>query len=214
MDKAVSTLAALMLGTIVLGRVAANAELDNAHLVCKEVSLGKIAPAMIKDSLKGSPDSRRVAYKVNQNNKEVMVVDGVAGKAYDEIQAFQFSPDGRRWACIARLAETERVVTDGKEGRVHDGIEWFNLQFSPDSKHVGYVARTGRFDDESGREVAVVDDKEGKEYGRIADLEFSPDSKHVGFRFQLPQSQDAAMSETPHAHPAKNSRLAHRFQNR
>ena len=159
-------------------------EAFKAHLVCREIALAKAMAGMIPDSVKGSPDGRHVAYRVKQNEREILMVDGIAGKPYDQIVAFQFSPDGARCAYIARLAEKKRVVTDGKEGKAYDGIEWFDLHFSRDGRHIGFIARSGTFDAPDAYAQAVVDEKEGAKYALISDLEFSPDAKHTAFRFQ------------------------------
>jgi hypothetical protein len=69
------------------------------------------------------------------------------------------------------------VVVDGKEGKEYDGIGVGTLTFSPDSKHIAYVAKRG------DKVFVVVDGKEGKEYDGILEgtLTFSPNSKHVAY---------------------------------
>src|SRR6266508_4092494 len=48
-----------------------------------------------------SPDSRRVAYKLEREGKFSVVVDGVTGNQYDAITDIVFSPDSRRLAYFA-----------------------------------------------------------------------------------------------------------------
>jgi hypothetical protein len=50
------------------------------------------------------------------------------------------------------------VVVDGKEGKEYDGIVKGTPVFSPDSKHLAYMARRG------GKWFVVIDGEEGKEY--------------------------------------------------
>jgi hypothetical protein len=52
--------------------------------------LVKMHSSAIKGSLMVSPDSRRVVYVIPAGKKWVVVVDGVEGKQYDEIQNFVF----------------------------------------------------------------------------------------------------------------------------
>jgi hypothetical protein len=50
------------------------------------------------------------------------------------------------------------VVVDGKEGKEYDGIAKGTPIFSPDSKHLAYLARRGE------KWFVVIDGEEGKEY--------------------------------------------------
>jgi len=59
------------------------------------------------------------------------------------------------------VAKSQFVVVDGKEGKEYDGIVAGSLKFSPDSKHLAYVAVRGE------KRFVVVDGKEGKEYDGI-----------------------------------------------
>ena len=52
-------------------------------LATREVSLGKLDPGRIPESLAVSPDSKRVAYAARRGDKWWVVVDGVEGKEYD-----------------------------------------------------------------------------------------------------------------------------------
>jgi hypothetical protein len=134
-----------------------------------------------------SPDSHHVAYTVahvarpgdSQPSPEPMtqwvVVDGVEGKEYGGIgrESLVFSPDSRRVAYVARRGGKELVVVDGVEGNEYGGIQARpgfgptpgvlgvlegSLVFSPDSRHVAYLARRG------DKQFLVVDGVEGKEY--------------------------------------------------
>lgn len=56
------------------------------RLVTREVSLGKLHPGFVENTLAVSPDGKRLAYVVKQGGKEFVVVDGVQGKEYDEVE--------------------------------------------------------------------------------------------------------------------------------
>ena len=53
------------------------------------------------------------------------------------------------------------MVVDGKEQKQYDSIMAGSLIFSPDSKHLAYVAKSGN------KCFVVVDEKEGKQYDVI-----------------------------------------------
>ena len=68
------------------------------------------------------------------------------------------------------------VVVDGKEGEQYDDIFEGSLIFSPDSKHVAYVAGI------SDKQFVVVDGKEERKYDGIGiPLIFSPDNNRVAY---------------------------------
>jgi len=134
-----------------------------------------------------SPDIKRVAYVAKAGDKEFAVVDGKEGKQYDDVYGLTFSPDSKRVAYWAKAGGKQFAVVDGKEGKQYDEIGivcYFDLfavvfthsfTFSPDSKRVAYWAKAG------DKEFAVVDGKEGKQYGLMYFLTFSPDSKRVAY---------------------------------
>ena len=77
-------------------------------LETKEVSLGRVDPALIPGSLKASPNSKRVAYVAKHGEKWEVVVDGLEGKEYADIgKGFPiFSADSKRTAYIAKAGVT------------------------------------------------------------------------------------------------------------
>jgi Tol biopolymer transport system component len=133
---------------------------EGIRLLTREVSLGKIHPGIIVESLTVSPDGKHFAYVARRGGKWFVVVDGKEGKEYDEIGEGTpiFSPDSKHFAYVARRGGRWFVVVDGKEGKEYDGIGKGTLVFSPDSKHLAYEAMRG------GKSFVVVDGKEGKEY--------------------------------------------------
>ena len=130
------------------------------ELASREVSLGRMDPGIIAESLTVSPDSRRVAYVAQRGRKQLVVVDGVEGAEYDGIGEGTpiFSPNGGRVAYIAQRGRKWLVVVDGVEGAEYDGIGQRHLIFSPDGGCVAYTAQRGR------KQLVVVDGVEGDEY--------------------------------------------------
>ena len=148
----------------------------NIRLITKEVSLGKLQPGIVGESVVASPDSKRVAYVAQRDGEWLAVVDGIAGEEYDYIGLGGFfSPDSKRVAYAAQRGEKWLVVVDGVEGIEYDGISDVGIVFSPDSKRVVYAAQRGK------KWLEVVDGIDGEEHDLIGEcgIVFSPDSKRV-----------------------------------
>jgi hypothetical protein len=156
------------------------------------------------DDIKGhpdfSPDGKHMAYIAVRNGRELVVMDGLEGKDYFMVSDLEFSPDSKHMAYTVVRTFCERghscgrnqlVVEDGVEGKAYEyipgGVEldwlkhmvwWGEPVFSPDSKHLAYVAREG------GAEFVVVDGLEGGKYEHLRRLIFdSPSQLHtIGFR--------------------------------
>jgi hypothetical protein len=105
-----------------------------------------------------SPDRSRIAYICEDEDKAFVVVDGVEGKKYDEIDKsivkVVFSPDSSRVAYSAREGDRWVTVVDGVESEKYDRTCF--VTFSPDSQRVTYVATEGN------KQFIVVDGVEGK----------------------------------------------------
>jgi Tol biopolymer transport system component len=87
-----------------------------------------------------SPDSRRLAFVASQNAKAVVVLDGVPGKTFDNIEpeTTRFSADSKQLAYVARTGQRHVLVRDGIEL-----LKTTNLSppiFSPDSSHLVFTA--------------------------------------------------------------------------
>lgn len=114
-----------------------------------------------------------------EQTKEFLVVDGNKWKEYDHVGAPSFSPNSRRVAFVAYSKGKQLVVVDGKEGRHYDEVlvtwektadflsypynpygmaNWQWQHFSPDSRHVAYVAKC------NGKWRIVVDGVEASSY--------------------------------------------------
>jgi Tol biopolymer transport system component len=136
-------------------------------------------------SLAFSPDSKQVFYIAQRADKWLLVVDGKEGKEYDNFggeygKSIIFSPDGGRIAYVAQRSGKWFVVVDNEEGREYDfvGVPYF----SPDGKHIGYMAAIL----DSKREavvkwLAVVDKTEYE--GEVAPI-FGPDGNLVSSVFR------------------------------
>jgi Tol biopolymer transport system component len=67
-----------------------------------------------------STDSKRTAWVSRREGKEFVVLDGSAGKPYDEIQDLQFTADARHLVYAARRNRKVVVVVDGIESKQYD----------------------------------------------------------------------------------------------
>jgi hypothetical protein len=65
------------------------------------------------------------------------------------------------------------VIVDGAEGKPYDNASW--LTFSPDSRHLAYVAGMGE------KRRVVADGVEGPEYEWALAPAFSPDGKRLAY---------------------------------
>ena len=58
-----------------------------------------------KEQDKNSPDNRRFAYEIKEDEKEFFVLDGVEQKKYDLVENLSFTPD------------SQFIVYNAKDGR-------------------------------------------------------------------------------------------------
>ncbi|HUR52715.1 MAG TPA: hypothetical protein VMZ71_01195, partial [Gemmataceae bacterium] len=139
-----------------------------------------------------SPDGKRHAYFAArpETKKSYLVVDGtltenLGGKGV----GFVFSPDGSRWA--AQTAT--RVIVDGTPHKWYSAVpekaqDVPAVAFSPDGKHVAYLARQLNRTGPDGKDVfdphafLVVDGNEVKEWAAVgADVFWAADNRTVGY---------------------------------
>ena len=136
----------------------------------------------IADNFIFSSDGTRYAFRAQKNNKQFVIIDGVAGPAYDGIlikNNFLFSPDSKRFFYVAYKNNTCMAVVDGKEDTTaYNLIE--NAIFSPDSAHYTYKARIEKTATME-KWCVVKDSKSGPEYGKIFDIVFSLDSENMAY---------------------------------
>ncbi|MBN2293156.1 MAG: PD40 domain-containing protein [Pirellulales bacterium] len=127
-----------------------------------------------KGTLTFSPDGKRFACGVNRDGKQIVLVDGVEGQAFDLALRPKFSADGSHVYYMAQQGKGRLVVVDGVAGVVYDNIDPKSLEFSPDGR-MGYVARRG------DRRLVVIDGKEGTEYDDVTRPQFAPNGKSVAY---------------------------------
>lgn len=161
------------------------------RLRCKEISLGKVDPDAVRlmkwDPLSGgvgpmqfmlavSPDARRVAYAAKRDGKEFVIVNGRAGKLYDDIYSWpSFSPDGKHLVYVANQGQKKLLVIDGNEVGGYE--DYGQVLFSPDGKRWAYIGIR------QGYKYVVIDGVEGKARKEMSHLPlfFSVDGKHLAY---------------------------------
>ncbi len=100
-----------------------------------------------------SPDSTHLAYRVNDNNKQFMIVDGKAQKTYDRIGKPYFSPDSSTLAYQAAKKEGSVIKVVMVVNEKEESYRVNNLDaplsdiitppvFSPDSRHLAYLLQS------------------------------------------------------------------------
>ncbi|MDO8586367.1 MAG: hypothetical protein Q7T82_04945 [Armatimonadota bacterium] len=126
-----------------------------------------------------SQEGLHLAYVTRKGAKSVVVVDGVSGTGYDEIEksSLAISLDGKRVAYLARKGEKWVVVVDGVPGPEYDEVPKWTLVYNGDVKHIAYLAKKG------DKYVVVVDGQPGAEYDEIDDdsVVFSADGKRLAY---------------------------------
>ncbi|NLF30778.1 MAG: hypothetical protein GX591_07820 [Planctomycetes bacterium] len=130
-----------------------------------------------------SPCGRRLAYAAAAGERECAVVDGIQGPWFEYVGdlaqhphlVFTFSHDGSHLAYCATQGEQSCMVLDGTPGPWYFSVDR-TVTFSPDDKHVAYVAAKELF-----AERIVRDGREGPAFRGIQEstLRFSPDGKSV-----------------------------------
>ena len=163
-----------------------NAESHSFKRIVKEKIIASLdSSTFMPDSFAVSPDGRRMAYVEKIGNKQVVVVDGVRQKVYDEIQfgdyfPLEFSPDSSKIGFFAREDKRWFFVIDGKEQKEHQPVTTLNpssnlrFNYSKEAAHYCYVAKT------ADKQYLVVDGKVGSnEYEEIFPCIFSCDGKRI-----------------------------------
>lgn len=145
-----------------------------------------------------SPDSTRIAYLVGKGMggaDQILVIDEKEINKYDRYYGITFSPDSKRIAYVTKELKKRGdnspawfVVVNDEEGKRYMDIEGFDnkggfegLTFSPDSKHLAYIANIGRYG-RSRELVVVVDGNEEGVLSGVKGLIFSPDSKRLAYK--------------------------------
>jgi len=121
-----------------------------------------------------SPDDNRLAYAATDGGKSLAVLDGVDGKAYDDIAkgSLAFSPDSKHFAYLAKSGDDWFIVIDGVEGKKYPKASPQGaVIYSPDSQHTAFAFHN----------MLIVDGVDYKlRYRPEPDtIVFSPDSKRT-----------------------------------
>ncbi|MDD2680793.1 MAG: hypothetical protein PHE20_01665 [Patescibacteria group bacterium] len=132
-------------------------------------------------SFLASPNGRRFAYILNNNESQQLVLDEKADPIFSSITFMTFSPDSNNFAYLAKRDNREVAVINGQVGREYDWIFSPHL-FSLDSQYFIYKARR------DGKEFMVVNENESRAYDRIYDIMLSPvlgvDIRHFIYKAQ------------------------------
>lgn len=146
-----------------------------------------------------------MAYISEKAGKKFVVLDGEQGKLYNKVSVkdLKFSPDGKRFVYSAWGDDGMCAVVDGEEQKFYRWV--MNINFSPDSKRVAYLAGLmGEYIEQ----FVVVDGIEGRRYrphGWFANLSisppiFSPDSKHLAYVVQTKDESWVVVDEVEGRH--------------
>jgi roadblock/LC7 domain-containing protein len=126
----------------------------------------------------------RNIYRVQKDDKWVVVIDGQESAAYDYVDNATFSPDGTLFAYSGTIDGQSVVILENTvQQQVYDKIK--EILFSANGNALGYVAQKGNYN------VIVFNGQESKLYQEIAPLEtssgsryviFSPDGKSIAYK--------------------------------
>lgn len=126
-----------------------------------------------------SPDSRRLAYFINENKKRYVVIDNRREGPYDipKTEApFWFSPSSQRYAYPVQIDGEIHVIIDGTPQGPYDSIG-YPLLFSPDSRHLAFPIR-GR-----NQSYWVIDGQQQGPYTHLVknSVVYSPNSQRIAY---------------------------------
>ena len=83
-----------------------------------------------------SPDSRRLAYRARRGKERIVVVDGVAGPSYDDVETVAFTSDSKRVIYIAERGKKRFLVVDGVVGNLYDDFIIHDEFYTKDPAHI------------------------------------------------------------------------------
>lgn len=131
--------------------------------------------------LMASPSGATWACMAKTDDKLVMMVNGVPGKVYTQIQYgdTMFPAGDERVIYGASIIDGSktpaRIVVAGKEGKAYTQVKGDSVVFSSDKKSMAYVAGDGN------KNFVVLDGVEGTHFDEIYDLRFSPVGSRLAY---------------------------------
>ncbi|MFC1601025.1 hypothetical protein ACFL34_01585 [Candidatus Sumerlaeota bacterium] len=129
-----------------------------------------------------SPSGQTWACTAKLDGKFVVMVNGLPGKAYAEIQhgdSLFPAGDERVVFAAATLGESRtpaHIVVDGKEGKAYAQAQGDSVLFSADKKALAYIAGDGN------RNFVALNGVEGSAFDEVDDLRFSPAESLLAYR--------------------------------
>lgn len=93
------------------------------------------------ESLRISPDCRRVAFAVFTGRGMSMVTDLAEPEEYDKLSPVVFSPDSKHYAYVAETRTRQVVVVDGKATPPCDAVMDGSLKWSPAGARLAWAAK-------------------------------------------------------------------------
>ena len=145
----------------------------------KETLLSSIDQAqLINNSYTFSLDMRRIAYRMNEGKKQVVVVDTLRGNPYDEVSAPVFSGDSRNFAYTAKKGKNNLLIVNHKQNLLLDSLSnIYSMQFSSDNKSLSYILFDGHL------YYMVFHGTKGKGYDAINEnsIAFSADGSRIAY---------------------------------
>jgi hypothetical protein len=141
-----------------------------------------------------SPGSgKRFGVRAKAGDKQMFLIDGVAGPAYDSVAGLVFSADGSRYAYAARVGKQWFYVIDGKETARYALAA--GITFSNDGKRYAFVIEPAGADGQpGGKQQLVYNDGAGEKAFQPVDgigtVAFSPpDGRRIAMSMQLPDKK-------------------------
>jgi hypothetical protein len=131
--------------------------------------------------LMASPSGKTWACMSKTDGKLVVMVNGVPGKVYSQIQHGDtlFAAGDERIVYGASVLDGSktpaRIVVDGKEGKAYTQVRGDSVIFSADKKSMAYVAGNGN------KNFVVLDGVEGPAFDDVFDLRFSPVGSRLAY---------------------------------
>lgn len=104
----------------------------------------EIPGGTMPETIVPSPDARRVAYVVRDDDGQHVEVDGEAEDRQDAVSGLTFRPDSSGVAYAALRGRAWSVVFGSTEWGPYDDVGKTSPVISPNSQHVAYTARRGR----------------------------------------------------------------------